>query len=75
MKATTKLRADLGKAFHIKNAKQCAVGLCARTYNLAVSNRTALFNVSPPDYGQRFTNPVSLRYPEPTDSTIFWPPC
>lgn len=67
--------ADLGRAFHIKNAKQCAVGLCARTYNVSVSNGTASFNVSAPDYGERFVNPQSAVDSVPIDMTAFWPTC
>ncbi|KAL3460016.1 hypothetical protein BJX64DRAFT_278766 [Aspergillus heterothallicus] len=60
---------DLGRAFHVVHAKQCAVGLCAREYNISVSNSTASFDILPPDYGERFINPESTLYETPADMT------
>lgn len=65
--------ADLGRLFHIKHATQCAVGICARTYDVSVTNGTASFNVSPPDFGQRFANPDTG--PVPIDMAAVWPSC
>lgn len=65
--------ADLGKLFHIKHATQCAVGICARTYDVSVTNGTASFKVSAPDFGKRFPNPESG--PVPVDMAAVWPSC
>ncbi|OJJ06186.1 hypothetical protein ASPVEDRAFT_87499 [Aspergillus versicolor CBS 583.65] len=65
--------ADLAQLFHIIHATQCAVGICARTYNVSVTNGTASFDVSPPDFGQRFANPDAG--PVPIDMAASWPTC
>ncbi|KAL2867258.1 uncharacterized protein BJX67DRAFT_353502 [Aspergillus lucknowensis] len=59
---------DLRKAFKLR-VTQCALALCARTYNVAVSNGAVSFDLSDPEYGQIFC----LYYP--TGEVIPGPEC
>ncbi|KAL4877617.1 hypothetical protein BJY04DRAFT_197934 [Aspergillus karnatakaensis] len=65
---------NIGRTFHIRKATQCAVGLCARTYNISVSNGTTAINVSSPHYGELFDDPES-QPPPAAGSVMFWPMC
>ncbi|KAJ0414715.1 hypothetical protein BJY00DRAFT_320801 [Aspergillus carlsbadensis] len=48
---------DLATTFRLSKVSQCALELCARTYQISVSNGTTTFNISDPDFGQLFSIP------------------
>ncbi|KAK2758993.1 hypothetical protein FQN54_003091 [Arachnomyces sp. PD_36] len=62
---------DMVPPFRLSKVTQCAITFCARTYQISVSNGTAAFNVSAPDFGQIFSNPD----PEPRPIFARHPDC
>ncbi|RDW90853.1 DUF3176 domain-containing protein [Aspergillus mulundensis] len=52
---------NLEKFFRPGKVTQCALALCSRKYNVSVSNGTALFNISSPDYGRVFENSLGSK--------------
>jgi hypothetical protein len=50
---------DPATALQLKSVTQCAMSLCTRTYNIAVTGGVSSINVSEPTYGKFFENPKS----------------
>ncbi|KAL4924581.1 DUF3176 domain-containing protein [Aspergillus undulatus] len=64
---------DLANAFRVDKATQCALGLCLRRYQVSVTNGTASFEASEPDFGQRVPRP-NHAFPECWEPTRGLPP-
>ncbi|KAJ0417816.1 hypothetical protein BJY00DRAFT_315607 [Aspergillus carlsbadensis] len=58
---------DPATALQLKNVTQCAMSLCTRTYNVAVTDGLPSINVSEPTYGKTF------EIPENTATTCWRP--
>ncbi|KAL4901469.1 hypothetical protein BDW74DRAFT_170176 [Aspergillus multicolor] len=50
---------DLAKTFRLNKVTQCALAFCTRTYDISVSNGTALYNESISKWGEWFPRPSS----------------
>ncbi|KAL2839515.1 hypothetical protein BJY01DRAFT_250469 [Aspergillus pseudoustus] len=53
---------DPAAALRITNVTQCAMSLCTRTYDIAVSDGIPTINVSAPTFGKVFDNPRNTGY-------------
>ncbi|CAG8213515.1 unnamed protein product [Penicillium salamii] len=61
---------DIEKTLKVMAVTQCALAICSRTYQIAVTNGITSINVSSPNYGQIFNNSDSTS----TQNRLCWKP-